>query len=85
MSPPNGTAVNGGVTTDESSPPSLSLRHVCLELQNKLDAFLAENVDTKLLKAVQAQVKEAVGVIDEALDKYRYAPRRPHPEVYSLN
>lgn len=85
MSPPNGTTVNGGVTTDGSSTLSPSLRHVCLELQNKLDAFLAENVDTKLLKAVQAQVKEAVGVIDEALDKYRYAPRRPLPEVHPLS
>lgn len=54
-----------------------SLRQVCLELQDKVEAFLAEDVDSKLLKGVQAQVKEAVGVIDEALDRYRYAPPPP--------
>lgn len=56
-----------------------SLRQVCLELQDKVEAFLAEDVDSKLLKGVQAQVKEAVGVIDEALDRYRYAPHLRTP------
>lgn len=73
MSPLNGTAVNGGVNADQVPISSPSLRHVCLELQDKVDAFLAEDVNSKALKAVQAQVKEAVGVIHEALDRYRYA------------
>lgn len=68
--------VNGGV--DSKTPPSSAssqhtLRQVCLELQDKVEAFLAEDVETKLLKGVQAQVKEAVGVIDEALERYTYA------------
>lgn len=87
---PNGSAAaadaDGGVTNGTASsaadaagasgpaPAAPSLRQVCLELQDKVEAFLAEDVDTKLLKGVQAQVKDAVGVIDEALDRYRYAP-----------
>lgn len=62
----NGDAAAAGVST--ATP---SLRQVCLELRDKVEAFLAENVETKLLKGVQAQVKEAMGVIDEALEKYR--------------
>lgn len=82
---PNGSAAaadaDGGVTngtasavdaTGASGPAAApSLRLVCLELQDKVEAFLAEDVDTKLLKSVQAQVKDAVGVIDEALERYR--------------
>lgn len=66
----NGTAaaVNGVGPGDAPAP---SLRQVCLELQDKVEAFLASDVETKLLKGVQAQVKEAVAVIDEALEKYR--------------
>lgn len=73
----NGTALSepdGGVKATGASPTTL--RQVCLELQAKVDAFLAEDVDTGLLKGLQAQVREAVGVIDEALERYRYAPSR---------
>lgn len=80
--PPNGTAVNGGVNTTSNTTNTTNLRHVCLDLQRKLEAFLAQDVDTKLLKAVQAQVKDALAVIDEALDKYRYAPA-PAPWKYN--
>lgn len=73
MALPNGAGVNGGDAASATSPPSPSLRQVCLGLQHKVDAFVVEKVDTKILKAVQAQVKDAVRVINEALDKYRYA------------
>lgn len=83
-------AANGGVKADEAAAPAAtaaatatatvpSLRQVCLDLQDKVEAFLAEDVDTKILKNVQAQVKEAVGVIDEALERYRYVRSRPWP------
>lgn len=85
-------AANGGVKADEAAASTSSstaatttaaatvpsLRQVCLDLQDKVEAFLAEDVDTKILKSVQAQVKEAVGVIDEALERYRYV-RKPEP------
>ncbi|KAF3767001.1 adenine nucleotide alpha hydrolases-like protein [Cryphonectria parasitica EP155] len=60
---------NGG-GGEAAAPAAPSLRQVCLELQDKVEAFLAEDVETKLLRGVQAQVREAVSVIDEALDKY---------------
>lgn len=66
--PTNGAPKADEAATGASTP---SLRQVCLELQDKVETFLAEDVESKILKAVQAQVKEAVGVIDEALEKYR--------------
>lgn len=57
---------NGGV----KEPPSLSLRQVCLELQAKVDAFLAHEAETSLLRGVQSHAREAISVIDEALDRY---------------
>lgn len=76
----NGTTApgdpNGGVGTSIYTSSTPTLRQVCLELQAKVDAFLAEDVDTKLLRGLQAQVKHAIGVIDEALERYRYAPSR---------
>lgn len=65
-------AVNGGVKQGpDQTATQPSLRQVCLELQDKVETFLAEDVDSKILKSAQAQVREAVGVIDEALDRYR--------------
>ncbi|ROW16762.1 hypothetical protein VPNG_01601 [Cytospora leucostoma] len=63
---------NGGVSPNAiGSSPTTTLRQVCLELQAKVDAFLAEDVDTKLLRGLQAQVREAIGVVNEALERYR--------------
>jgi len=64
---------NGGVKEPPAVGPgtSLSLRQVCLQLQAKLDAFLAQEADTSLLKGVQSHVREAISVIDEALERYR--------------
>lgn len=72
---PNGGVKQKTAGAEAADGPDATptLRQVCHELQDKVEAFLAEDVDTKLLKGVQAQVKEAVGVIDEALEKYRYA------------
>ncbi|KAK2614086.1 hypothetical protein N8I77_000944 [Diaporthe amygdali] len=78
----NGVAptANGGVKEPPAAPasasepastaPSLSLRQVCLELQAKVNAFLAQNVETGLLKGVQSRVREAQSVIDDALERY---------------
>lgn len=66
-------AANGGVKEPPAAAAaaSPSLRQVCLELQAKVDAFLAEKVDTDLLKGVQSRVREAISVIDDALERYR--------------
>ncbi|ROW04512.1 hypothetical protein VMCG_05024 [Cytospora schulzeri] len=64
----NGDTAAVETPIDTFSTPTM--RQVCLELQAKVDAFLAEDVDTKLLRGLQAQVKDAVGIIDEALGRY---------------
>ncbi|KAF2670507.1 phosphoadenosine phosphosulfate reductase [Microthyrium microscopicum] len=47
-----------------------SLRDVCLELKEKVDAFLAKKQETDLLRDVQAQLRVAIGVVDEALTTF---------------
>ncbi|KAI0490089.1 phosphoadenosine phosphosulfate reductase [Xylaria cf. heliscus] len=51
-----------------SSP--CSLRDICLEIRNKVDGFLAEDHRGTILQDVQARVREAVGVVDEAFQHY---------------
>ncbi|KAJ2987134.1 hypothetical protein NUW58_g4672 [Xylaria curta] len=50
-----------------------SLRDVCIEIRRKVDGFLAEDHDAPLLRDVQARVREAIAVVDEAFQ--RYEPR----------
>ncbi|KAL2671248.1 hypothetical protein Neosp_013827 [[Neocosmospora] mangrovei] len=53
------------------APPPRSLRDKCIEIKNKVDAFLVEDPDTQILRDVQAQLRVSIGVVDEALEKYR--------------
>ena len=47
-----------------------SLRDVCLELRDRVDAFLQKEHESPLLKGVQEQVRVSIGVVDEALKRY---------------
>lgn len=47
-----------------------SLRDLCAKLHLQVTAFLQENVETERLKAVQAQVRHSLAVIQEAFDTY---------------
>ncbi|KAI0205021.1 phosphoadenosine phosphosulfate reductase [Astrocystis sublimbata] len=51
-------------------PSPRSLHDVCLEMKEKVDGFLAEDHTGKILQDVQVRVREAVGVIDEAFQRY---------------
>lgn len=53
-----------------------SILPVCARLAARVDAFLETEAPTSLLKAVQEQTRSALGVIDTALEKYRYVPSR---------
>jgi FAD synthetase len=53
--------------------PARPLRDVCLSLSAKVNAFLAEHPESQLLRDVQAQLRVSLKVIEEALQKYRYA------------
>ncbi|KAF5974404.1 FAD synthetase [Fusarium coicis] len=61
-----------------STPPPRSLRDKCLELQQKVEAFIAEEAETQTLRDLQDQVRKSIEVVDEALQKYR-------PEQISLS
>ncbi|KAK2934755.1 hypothetical protein FoTM2_006002 [Fusarium oxysporum f. sp. vasinfectum] len=65
-----------------STPPPRSLRDKCLELQQKVEAFIAEEADTQTLRDVQDQVRKSIEVVDEALEKYRPRPVNPPPRSH---
>ncbi|KAL9126423.1 MAG: hypothetical protein Q9217_004515 [Psora testacea] len=46
------------------------LRTLCTELHKKIEAFLQEDIEEERLKAVQAQCRHSLSIIQEALDKY---------------
>lgn len=48
------------------------MRQLCLQLKSRLDDFLDTPTDDKVLKGVQAQVRIAQSVIEDALKRYRY-------------
>jgi FAD synthetase len=48
-----------------------SIQPICAALAARVNAFLASEAPTPILKQVQAQTRIALGVIDEALEKYR--------------
>jgi len=54
-----------------ADPPTRSLHDVCLELRERVDSFLAEELETLLLRNVQAQLRVSMGVVEEALGSYR--------------
>jgi hypothetical protein len=52
-------------------PPPRSLHDVCLQLKERVDAFLAEEPERPLLRNVQAQLRVSMGVVEEALGRHR--------------
>lgn len=47
-----------------------SLRSLCTSLHSQITAFLQEDVQTETLRAVQAQTKKSLAIIQRALDRY---------------
>lgn len=48
-----------------------SIRPLCEDIAAHVNAFLAEELESEVLRAVQAQTARALGVIGEALERYR--------------
>ncbi|KAI1116857.1 phosphoadenosine phosphosulfate reductase [Nemania sp. NC0429] len=66
--------INGYFAKSESPSSSpRSLYDVCLEIRKKVDSFLAEKPSAPLLRNVQTRLREAIGVVNEAFE--RYGPR----------
>ncbi|KAL9597661.1 MAG: hypothetical protein Q9219_004988 [cf. Caloplaca sp. 3 TL-2023] len=49
---------------------SASLRSLCASLHAQITAFLQEDVSTERLRAVQAQTRKSLQIVQEALDRY---------------
>jgi hypothetical protein len=73
---PNGYPAKPELAAD---PGARSLRDVCLELRERVDAFLAEEPETSLLREVQARLRVSMGVVEEALQRYQCVPPPPPP------
>ncbi|KAI0536479.1 phosphoadenosine phosphosulfate reductase [Xylaria digitata] len=56
------------IESASSSPRPLYA--ICLEIRRKVDRFLAEDPGTSLLRTLQARVREAIEVVDEAFQRY---------------
>ncbi|KAL6799051.1 hypothetical protein GGI42DRAFT_355419 [Trichoderma sp. SZMC 28013] len=48
-----------------------SLYEACVAMREKVDSFLAEELETPLLRRAQEQVRISVRVVEEALERYR--------------
>jgi hypothetical protein len=64
----NAPIVTNGTTTETIAP-------VCARIHAKVHAFLEVEVEEELLKRVQEQTRIALGVIEDCLSRYRYAPK----------
>lgn len=55
----------------KSGPAYRSLYDACVAMRDKVDAFLAEEPATVLLRRAQEQARVSVRVVEEALERYR--------------
>ena len=67
------TAAHVPSATEEIHQPdaATSLRALCAQIHARIEAFLQEDVETEKLRRVQAQTRISLGVISEALQRYR--------------
>ncbi|RYO99934.1 hypothetical protein DL764_006643 [Monosporascus ibericus] len=69
--------VNGADAGEGEGGCIESLETLCRELKTKVDGFLARETEDPVLRSTQAQVRVGLGVVDEALRRYRcvFPPR----------
>lgn len=53
-------------------PGEITLPDLCKRINERITSFLAKDADTEALRSVQKHTRIALGVIEEALKKYRY-------------
>lgn len=66
--------VSNGNASPSLTPPSQrsELYNVCNALKERLEAFLAQEPETDLLRNVQARLRVSMDLTEESLRKYRY-------------
>jgi FAD synthetase len=62
---------------DASTPTSTTLREVCADLNARVRAFLAVPAEDETTAKTQEQTRIALGVIERALEEYRYVQYFP--------
>lgn len=72
---PTSTASDASPTTTPDAQSALY--DVCDALKDKLEAFLAEEPETELLRNVQARLRVSMELTEESLRKYRYEGHLP--------
>jgi FAD synthetase len=73
VSTPNGRPDPKSPFTDPLLPATpIPLPELCKRINEKISAFLAQDAETEALRSVQKHTRIALGVIEEALKKYRY-------------
>lgn len=53
--------------------PTPALRSLCRDIKGKIEAFLAEDIETGVLRRVQEQTRLSLQVAGEALQRYECA------------
>ncbi|PNP53211.1 hypothetical protein THARTR1_06421 [Trichoderma harzianum] len=65
-------SINGHANQNPLGLAHGSLYEACVAMREKVDSFLAEELQTPLLRSAQEQVRISVRVVEEALERYRY-------------
>lgn len=60
------------ITNGQEPASTKTMDSVSAELALRVRAFLEREAPTQILKQVQEQTKVALGVIDDALERYRF-------------
>lgn len=64
-------AANGTLPSNSHDPPAHPLSEVSRQLNDKINAFLADQTKDPMLQRVQAQVRVAIEVVEEAYRRFR--------------
>ena len=70
MTPPH--LQNGLLDLSKEIGQSGGLPAICAQINDKVELFLRQEAKTDMLRSTQEQTKISLGVISEALEKYRY-------------
>jgi FAD synthetase len=74
-SAPNGRPVPSSLFTDPLFPSTaIPLPELCKRINERITTFLDGDAETEALRSVQKHTRIALGVIEEALKRYRYTP-----------
>ena len=77
LKPPSGvnsddsTAFDHGIAPPQLAEPSPPLPELCAQIHDKVEAFLNAEPREERIRAAQAQSRISLGVIEEALSRYR--------------